>query len=249
MKKFGQIKSTIDSLLIEAVNKNDNKIVKKYITLLKENKVLRDLFNVYHNIQNAYLVNENEITHYINTNMKVLETYPKKVLRESIKKLQKLVGSKDKVLKEGDILVHIDNMVFTNRNGNNVNTLHESFVAVRDFIKENAPIERSQKKVSIKLLTKLAAKKFNERFDSLNETEREMFKSLQGSSEGEKKEVYNKILAECIDSINNKLSEANDLTTKEKLLETKDIIYRLEYSDETFTENLMKIYNLKDNLG
>jgi ribosomal protein S3AE len=191
--------------------------------------------------------------------MKVLENYPKKVLRESIRKLQDLIGSKETILKEDDILIHIDNMVFTNRSSTNVNTLHESFVALKGFIKENAPIERTNKKVSIKLLTKLAAKKFNDRFDSLSESDREIFKTLKESSEEQKNEMYDKVLVECVELINEKMSKADDMETKEKLMETQNIVYTLSrhygkmYKDNdnefNLTENLMKLYRLKEGLS
>jgi Na+/phosphate symporter len=68
------------------------------------------------------------------------------------------------------------------------------------------------------------------------------------SNEEEKKEVYIKIVRECIDLINEKLIDS-DLDAKDKLLRVKDkLLNDKQTVSEDFDKNLSKLIELRGNL-
>ena len=68
------------------------------------------------------------------------------------------------------------------------------------------------------------------------------------TNEEEKKEVYIKIVRECIDLINEKLIDS-DLDAKDKLLRVKDkLLNDKQTVSEDFDKNLSKLIELRGNL-
>jgi len=52
-----------------------------------------------------------------------------------------------------------------------------------------------------------------------------------------------------ISVINENIKKYEDnLDVKERLLETKDVVYSMVENDDSFSDNLMKLYELKRNL-
>jgi succinate dehydrogenase flavin-adding protein (antitoxin of CptAB toxin-antitoxin module) len=99
------------------------------------------------------------------------------------------------------------------------------------------------------MLSSILVEKYNNRYTELTETEREVIKILIESTDEEKLEVYTKINRECIDLIDNKLTES-DLDTKDRLLRVKDKLLRNEIEmNEEFPKNISKLVDLKFTLN
>ena len=90
--------------------------------------------------------------------------------------------------------------------------------------------------------------KYNEKYSSLDESEKQVLKVLIDSTDEAKKEVYSTTLRECIDLINEKLGTA-DLEEKDKLLRVKDkLLNDKKEINEDFFKNISKLVALKDTL-
>jgi Na+/phosphate symporter len=90
--------------------------------------------------------------------------------------------------------------------------------------------------------------KYNEKYASLDESEKQVLKVLIDSTDEEKKEVYSSTLRECINLINEKL-DTNDLEAKDKLLRVKDkLLNDKQEINEDFFKNISKLVELKNNL-
>jgi hypothetical protein len=98
------------------------------------------------------------------------------------------------------------------------------------------------------MLSTIMVEKFNERYSSLDETEKNVLKVLIDSSDEKKKEVYSNTLRECIDLINEKL-DTTDLEAKDKLLRVKDkLLNDKQEINENFIKNISKLVELRVSL-
>ena len=68
-----------------------------------------------------------------------------------------------------------------------------------------------------------------------------------GVIESEKEVLYKSSIKECLEIINNKLTESSG-DIKEKLLATKENLLNRNYNKETFISDVSKIIELKNNL-
>lgn len=71
------------------------------------------------------------------------------------------------------------------------------------------------------------------------------------SSNNEEKETLLKdMVKESITLINSALKEyGSNLEVKSKLLEAKDVVYNIEFNENTYKEDISKIYDLKKSLS
>jgi TRAP-type C4-dicarboxylate transport system substrate-binding protein len=98
------------------------------------------------------------------------------------------------------------------------------------------------------MLSTMMVDKYNEKYASLDESEKQVLKVLIDSTDEEKKEVYSSTLRECINLINEKL-DTNDLEAKDKLLRVKDkLLNDKQEINEDFFKNISKLVELKNNL-
>jgi hypothetical protein len=90
--------------------------------------------------------------------------------------------------------------------------------------------------------------KYNQKYSTLDESEKQIIKVLIESTDDEKKEVYGKVVRECIDLINEKLKDS-DLETKDKLLQVKDrLLSDKQEINEEFIKNVSKLVELRSSL-
>ena len=97
----------------------------------------------------------------------------------------------------------------------------------------------------------IAVNKFNEKYkNSLTEEERNILKVLRENNEDSIKLLVSNLVRETVILVNKHLVENKENTTiKEKLLDTKDVIYKMTENNGNFSENVLKLYELKKNLN
>ena len=78
-------------------------------------------------------------------------------------------------------------------------------------------IPRSENSFSLSK-SKLAVNKFNSRYENITEEEKKIIKNVLNGNDEEKEKTYSSLKNECIDIIDNRLSENADLDLKDKLL-------------------------------
>ena len=98
------------------------------------------------------------------------------------------------------------------------------------------------------MISTILVDKYNEKYGSLNENDRQVLKVIIDSNDEQKKEVYSNTLRECIDLIDAKLKNA-DLESKDKLLRVKDkLLNDKKEINEDFISNISKLVELRVNL-
>ena len=110
--------------------------------------------------------------------------------------------------------------------------------------KEKVIVESPE--VPTSMLANLAVDRFNDKYSDLTEDEHKVLNVILESDNVESREkVFKETIMSCIDSVNDRLTES---TNKEKLLTVKERLLNTEYVSETFSEEIVKLLDLKRTL-
>jgi hypothetical protein len=258
MQNFGKIKNAFNGILADGVvSKSDtNKLLfKKYIQTIKESKILKAQFLVYNNIENKLENDTTSASVFVTENLKLLEKFK---VSDIIKENQKLLAiSKDiegKLEEAYDTKLSslhesISNLIFTKRTAKNMNEVTDNITNVINYIKANKLTEKVESiDLPFSLLSTMMVDKYNAKYATLDESDRQVLKVLIDSNDEQKKEVYSVTLRECIDLIDVKL-KTSDLDGKERLLRVKDkLLNDKKDINEDFIKNISKLVELKSDL-
>jgi FtsZ-binding cell division protein ZapB len=101
--------------------------------------------------------------------------------------------------------------------------------------------------IDVQKFLNVATEKYNEKYSTLSEEEKNIIKVLRNGDADSKKELLNNMIKETVSMVNDRLkSVGGNMELKEKLLETKDVIYNMsDFNGETFGEDIKKLYNIK----
>lgn len=267
MKNFGKIKNAVNNVLVESIlkeNSKDKSHIRKYLSEIKKNNILRRQYLIYSNIEEANINDRTEAFEFIKENLSYLDDiHPQSIFNENTKFTKKLNEEMDKELqsyieyKDNDDVkeVHenLSKLIHLQKNPSNLNERTNLMSKVADFIQNNQKKEIKEDTEFIKdqnvpsdVLIKFAADKFNKKYNNLNESEKKIVKTIINGNEDEKKKVFEDTKKECVDEIDKMLEESNDdLETKNKLLKAKDRLLRMEYDADSFPKTMNKMLTLK----
>jgi len=269
---FGTIKDIyakflIDSYLTESNQKSKHRVkYKNFIKNITENSILRTQFIVYKNIENGYFPSEISAVEYLKENISLFNKFTKKeIIRENENLANKLIiaykaytipGEKiDSTMalrKVKDIHEAIGNLITLEKTAENVNRIHESFEFTKNWLLSPKTISEDVKKPSInadKFLT-IAVDKYNEKYSTLSEEDKKIIKTIMSNNNQEKEDMLKIMVKESVVLINNALKQyGSSIDVKTKLLEAKDVVYNLEFNEETYKDDISKIYDLKKSLS
>lgn len=257
MMDFGTLKNIFTKILIESHIKGDKKgkeLYKKYLKIIRENEALRSHFIVYKNIETKTITSDNEASNYLKENLSLLK---KQNLKEGRIKLINLLKSYGYKSKEKPSTLHESlNVLLTKRkNVETINEIHESFELVKNWLttpkNSNESINETNKsRIDVDKFLKVVTKKYNEKYSNISEEEKKVIKTILSKNDLEQETLLKDMVKESIILINKSLKEYGDnINIKSKLLEAKDIVYNLEFNKETFKDDILKVYELKNNLN
>lgn len=259
---FGTLKNKFTQILIESHIKGDEKgkkLYKQFLKIIKENETLRSNFIVYKNIENKVSKSEIEANEYLKENLSLLEKYRdtrgKKVksIYESNNQLLSLLKKHGYKLTDKPSELHeaLHKLTTSEKNVSNINELHESFEKVKTWLTtpKSTKIKEVEKPVDANKFLNIVVEKYNKKYSDLSEQDKKILKVILSENENEKKSLLEELSKDVIGIINESLSNHSNIEIKVKLLETKDIIRDMKYNKDTFKEDLLKIYELKNNLS
>ncbi len=259
MQNFGRIKHAFNEILVESIGKKNSpakELFKKYVKTIKESEILKTQFFVYNNIEKRVDNNDLSATYFIQENLSLLKKYKVSDIIKENKKLLALSNDVSIKLNESyDISsVHdsLTNLITTTKTPTNIDSLANDTKCIVEFIKTNKGVEITEgvnTDIPPSMFATLVVDKFNEKYDSLDESDKDILKAIVGSTNLEKKEIYENTVRDCISLINEKLTVA-DLDTKDKLLMVKDKLLNDKQSvgDVDFISEIAKLASLKDTL-
>jgi hypothetical protein len=104
--------------------------------------------------------------------------------------------------------------------------------------------------VDPKKFLEIAVDKFNEKYTNLTEEQKNILKVIRENELDQMSIILENLVSENIKLINNNLIEYQDNTIiKEKLLETKDIVYNIKENSDNTADSILKLLQLKNNLS
>lgn len=254
MHNFGKIKHTIFEAAIDGIVDKDKKkkaLLKKFVSMVKESKILRTEAKIYYNLETKANENEYLATEYIKENVALLQKYNLTDIVRENKKLEVLLEGLDIVDEYDTQELHenIHRLITTKRNPNTVDTIVESTNFIKEHIKANKPTPIiNEDYLPNSVMAGFLAEKYNSRYSELTEVEHKLVVSVLESDESKQEEVMNEVKFEAITAVNESLKEAADMELKEKLLNVKERLLETKYNKDNFIPDVTKIINLRNTL-
>ena len=109
--------------------------------------------------------------------------------------------------------------------------------------------ERIDSELPPSVLTKISVNKFNDKYSNISESEKGIIKTILNGNDEDKEETYNTLKRECIDIIDNRVTESTDVTLKDQLLRVKDKLLNMNFDNENFINDINKVYDLKESVS
>lgn len=261
---FGTLKDIFLEKLIESYTSEDTlgkDLYKKFLKILKENETLKTSFIVFKNIENKTITSEVKAIEYLKEHKSLFDKFRgDKSLSKNLEKLTTLLESygidySNKEVKP--IHKSLQDFILTQKNINTLDSLQETqdvlvnwLLTEKVLVKETTNDEYIKKGINPKNFLDIASKKFNEKWgNTLTEEEKSLLKVLRERNEEKNKALVKELVKENISLVNQLLEEnTENITIKSKLLETKDAIYKMAENNDSFSRNILKLYELKKNL-
>jgi hypothetical protein len=253
IKNFGHIKSVYNTLLAESVmsdDKSKKELFKGYVKSIKENEILKTQFLVYTNIEQKVESDVAKAAMFVKENIELFSKFNKKdILEANTKLVGNLLFESDVLDEKKELYESISTLIFTNKTPETIDHIVEATSKIVDYIVNNKTKTVSEAiELPNSMLSTMMVDKYNEKYASLDESEKKILKTLIESTDEEKKEVYSNTIKECITLINEKL-DTSDLNAKDKLLRVKDrLLNDKQEINEDFIKNISKLVELRSNL-
>lgn len=264
---FGALK---DSILKKAsgelVNENKNSTMVAFMEAIRKSPALKKQYLVYKNFEKTKpFTHERLAERFIQQNMELMKGEPwSNIQRANTMLRQNLLGGPDEwtvmAKKEnGPLFEHVSTLIESSTNPN-FKKLDEDAQAYGALV---AHLTRKEEGVSIneekerpefnkfwKFITKNALGYFNERYEALDENERDLFKMLI-SERKEKKEQVQKLRDDLISLIESKMSDEQNTRDDVVILESFKTKVKKEVEDEKMLsdEYIISCFELKDMLA
>lgn len=255
MQNFGTINETFKNILADGIsvkNGKNKRIFNRYVKALKENETLKNQYLIYKNLENKICDDKLKSIEYIKESISLLKKIGKNNIINENSKLIKFLSKNGYDLTEADYKFkelhnNIDKLIMVEKTTKTLDSIMESIYFINDFILENKLINEDVNDslvYSNKAVGNIVIEKFNNKYNDLDENEKKILNTVITNDSSSKVEFYNSMLKECVDLVNTSLKECT-IEEKEKLLQVKDKLLRMEYNENEFVSEMIKIIKLK----
>jgi len=227
-----------------------------FFDVMKKSPLLQLEFKVFNNIENKHIESDLAATRYIDNNIKLFEVYTiEEIEREHEKLIPLIEADLFNLLPENyshkyNLYCAIDNLIkesLIDYDKVDVDDIHESFTVVLNHIK--TPKNLITENVDIKDeinddIIEIAINKFNEKYFSLNEGDRNLFLQLIKSTDNEKLELLETYKTESIALLEN----VNNTNSKDGIAKAIQKINEMSYKKDSVDDDIISLYELKTGL-
>lgn len=235
-----------DKLIIES-----KKIAFDFFEVIKSSPILQLEFKVFNSIESKHIENELFAKEYVDNNIKLFEVYTLDEIETERAKLNDFIG--EDVLPVNDEKIELYNAINTLITESlkvsdevDVDSIHESFTYVFNHIK--TPKKALLENVDVELINEdvieIAVGKFNEKYSSLDENDRNLLRTLIKSTTKEKKvllETYKSETLSILEGIDKDNVQDNITKAIQKIKE-------MVYSKKNVDDNIIGLHELKKEL-
>lgn len=239
-----------DSYFNNNLIEESKKLTMDFFDVIKTSPILQLEFKVFNNLENKNIENDLAVTRYIDSNIKLFEIYTISEIRKEHEKLNEFINEDIDIDSDKFKLYDAIGTLITESINDydvvNVDNVHESFEIVFNHIKtQKKPLVESHeaKPVDDNVL-EIAINKFNEKYDNINEDDKNILKKLIKSNDTEKEKLFEEYKNECItilESVKNNEIENEIWKTIKKIREMK-------HNSKTINDDIIGLHELKKGL-
>jgi len=241
-----------DKLIVES-----KKVAFDFFDVVKKSPILQLEFKVYNNIETKHIENELFAKDYLDNNIKLFEVYTIEEIEAERQKLnQFLTENAIPTITEADYNLEkialynaIDTLITESlkiSDDVDVDAIHESFTLVFNHIKE--PKKALVENVDVELLSEdvieIAVGKFNQKYASLDENDRELLRTLIKSSPKEKKTLLETSKTETLAI----LEGINKENVQDNIAKAIQKIKEMVYNGKTVDDNIIGLHEFRKEL-
>ena len=192
VQNFGKIKNVYNEILVESVvtkNKDKKDLFKSYVKTIKENEALKNQFLVYNIIENKVEINESKAKAFVDECMNIISKYnTNDILKANNKLVENILFEKDYDYDKKELHENISTLLCIGKTPKNIDTIVEAKSYVLDYIMNNT-VKESNEGYGLpnSVVSKIMVEKYNEKYSTLDESEKEILKTLIDSDSDKKK--------------------------------------------------------------
>lgn len=231
------------------------KLTLDFFNVVKNSPILQLEFKVFNNIENKHIENEVTATRYIDNNIKLFEVYTIQEIDAERRKLKPFISEgipafyneiEQNKLKLYNAIDELITESLSVPEDINVDKIHESFEYVNNHIKE--PKKRLVENLDMEIINEdvieIAVDKFNEKYKSLNEDDRNLFQKLIKANDKEKEELLETYKNESLTLLKN----VNNDSVKENITKAIQKIKEMKYNKFNIDDDIISLHELKKDL-
>ena len=233
---FGQYKNSLTSTLVR--NYTNKKNFKKYfhgvMQPLKENKIAREFFVLYGEIENKKFDDKSLAEEYLNS---VIKTLKNKKGELKVPQIKQVTGIDNKIYSKLDSLVFNESVKAIENNLINKRDLLEHLISEDKHKKIGKPVPMS-------LLNNLIARKFNEKYSYLSEEDTAKLKNLLSMDKNEVERKVTELKESTLSKLQTLKEDSEDKDMKNKIQEVCDSVNESDIN----SSSILKIEKLNKSL-
>jgi len=246
-----------ESYFNEKLIGESKKIAFDFLDVVKKSPILQLEFKVYNNIDGKHIENEILAKEYIDKHIKLFEVYTLEEIEAEHKKLTEFltenvipnITEADYNLEKIDLYNAIDTLIAESLKLSedvDVDEIHEAFSLVFNHVKserkgllENVDVEPINEDV-----LEIAVGKFNEKYASLDESDRELLKTLIKADWREKKALLETYKTETLGI----LEGIDKENVQDNITKAIDKIKEMVYNKKDIDDNIIGLHEFKKEL-
>lgn len=252
---IGIVNLVVSSKLKESYFKNEmvnesKEQINEFFNVVKSSPLLQLEFKVFNNIEGKHIVNEVIAKDYIDNHIKLFEIYTIEEIDAEREKIQKfLQEGAEYDLERVDLYLAIETLInesLETYDKKDVDKMHEAFMLVLEHVQ--TPKKSLLENVDVQPINddiiEIAVEKYNEKYESLDEGDKELLKTLIKSNAAEKQELLETYKAESLEI----LEGVNKDGTHDKIAKAIQKIKEMVYNQETVNDDIIGLHELKKGL-
>ena len=238
-----------DAYFGNSLIEESKKVTFDFFNVVKSSPILELEFNVFNNIENKHIESDLAASRYIDSNIKLFEIYTINEIDKEREKLSRFIIDENKPIDDKKVKLYnaIDNLITESLNDYDkvdVDKMHESFEIVLNHIK--TPKKKLLENVDVinEEIIEIAVDKFNKKYESLNEEDKNLLHVLIKSGVEEKENLLEEYKNENLAI----LEGLNKEGIKDSVTKAIQKIKEMMFNPDRVDDDIISLHELKKEL-
>jgi hypothetical protein len=237
-----------DSYLNNNLIGESKKNVIDFVNVVKDSPILQLEFKIFNNIENKFIDNDLGASRYIDNNIKLFEIYTIEEIDAEHKKLNAFI-SENVNLEDADRIKLYESIYslieqsLIDYSKVDVNEIDESYAHLLNYIKK--PKKKLTENIEDDFINdniiEIAIEKYNKKYDSLNENDKDLLQKLIKYNDIEKKQLFETYKNENLEI----LEQINNENVKDNIQKAIAKIKEMTYNNDNADNDILSLYELK----